>query len=72
MANIPTSVEVGAANGVENYSYNKEKNRIDGLFEYIAKDSSNSEISKSEMHATIKVLVFIYFFHVWIALIIYY
>jgi hypothetical protein len=37
MANIPMAVEVGASNGVENYSYNKEKNRIDVLFEYIAK-----------------------------------
>mmetsp|Transcript_7811 Transcript_7811/g.7878 ORF Transcript_7811/g.7878 Transcript_7811/m.7878 type:complete len:202 (+) Transcript_7811:94-699(+) len=54
MANIPMAVEVGASNGVENYSYNKEKNRIDVLFEYIAKDSSSSETSKSEMHATIK------------------
>jgi dehydrogenase/reductase SDR family protein 12 len=55
LANIPLSVEVGAYNGIENYTWNEEKKVVDVLFEYHPKGAKpENPKSKSEMRAAIK------------------
>lgn len=54
MANIPTSIEVGASNCIENYSWDAQRGSIDVLFEYIPKGGSpEAAKATSEMHAKI-------------------
>lgn len=54
MANIPMSVEVGATNSVENYTWNKQTESIDVLFEYVASGGNpKAPKSTSEMHAKV-------------------
>ena len=54
MANIPMSVEVGATNSVENYTWNTQTQSIDVLFEYVASGGNPSAPkSISEMHAKV-------------------
>ena len=54
MANIPLYLEVGASNCVENYTWNKEAQSIEVLFEFVAKGGSPAAPkSTSEMRAKI-------------------
>ena len=54
MANIPMSVEVGASNCVENYSWDAQRKSVDVLFEYIPSGGKADAVkAKSEMHAKI-------------------
>jgi apolipoprotein D and lipocalin family protein len=54
MANIPMSVEVGATNSVENYTWNTQTQSIDVLFEYVASGGNpTAPKSISEMHAKV-------------------
>lgn len=54
MANIPMSVEVGATNSVENYTWNTQTQSIDVLFEYVASGGNpTAPKSTSEMHAKV-------------------
>ena len=54
LANIPLSVEVGASNCVENYSWNTQSESIDVLFEYTSVGAEpTAPKAISEMHAKI-------------------
>ena len=54
LANIPLSVEVGASNCVENYTWNQQSESIDVLFEYAAVGAAPAAPKAiSEMHAKI-------------------
>ena len=54
LANIPLSVEVGASNCVENYTWNEQSESIDVLFEYTSVGAAPAAPKAiSEMHAKI-------------------
>lgn len=55
LANIPLSVEIGAYNGIESYTWNEEKKVVDISFDYHQKGTKpENPKSKSEMRAAIK------------------